>query len=69
MYRLMKSERFVLENLYRPPVVLFRQKEVDKFAEAALAITACESFNSPVDTRHYVLNADGKELYAGRWIG
>jgi len=68
MYRLMKSERMVLDHMVCGPMVSYRQKEITRFQAFPIAIAACEIANEHTDVRHYILDGAGKEYYAGMWI-
>ncbi len=68
MYRLMKSEKFVLDHPLSGPMSLYRQLEVDQFRQFRAALTACEAANGTVGSRYYVLNESGEEYYDGSWI-
>ncbi|MFC1603366.1 hypothetical protein ACFL3U_07340 [Pseudomonadota bacterium] len=68
MYRLMKSEKFTLDHVVSGSNLLYRQTQVTQFLRFSAALTACEAANDKVGSRHYVLNASGKEYYGGIWI-
>jgi hypothetical protein len=44
------------------------QKEVAKYVAFDEAVAACERRNQEGSSRHYLMNASGKEYYAGAWI-
>ena len=67
MYRLMKSEKFLLEQPVHRPLTLFRQKEVERFRAFRDAASACNIANEALDARHYVLDWAGREYLAGHW--
>jgi hypothetical protein len=68
MYRLMKSERYTLNDLVSGSVSSYRQSEVNHYRQANEALTACETANSGNSARHYVLNDEGQEYFGGSWI-
>jgi hypothetical protein len=68
MFRLMKSERMVLDHAVYGPLISYRQKEIQRFGEFSTAFAACEIANDQVGMRHYILDGYGKEYYAGTWI-
>jgi hypothetical protein len=68
MYRLMKSEKLTLDHRASGSKLSYRQIQVTRFRQFSAALTACEAANDKVGSRHYVLNASGKEYYGGAWI-
>ena len=68
MYKLMKSERLVLENRIRGPMVAYRHEEIERFPGFNAAFIACEIANEGAETQHCILNGIGQEYYAGTWI-
>jgi hypothetical protein len=68
MYRLMKSERYVLEDLVSGSKSSYRHSEVNRYRQASEAVTACKLANSEDIARHYVLNDRGQEYFGGVWI-
>jgi hypothetical protein len=68
MYKLMKSEKYVLEYPTRRPLTLFRQEEIKRFRALHDATSACEVANETADARHYILDGAGREFYAGSWL-
>ena len=68
MYRLMKSEKFELEDIHGRSVSIYRQKEVTRFLKFDDATAACNVANAPTNARCYLLNGAGQEYYAGDWI-
>jgi hypothetical protein len=67
MYTLMKSKPTTLEHGATGSPA-HTQKEVAKYAMLDDAVAACEQRNRGVSSRHYVMNAYGKECYEGAWI-
>jgi len=68
MYKLMKSERFVLEHIVGGSMVAYRHQEIRRFQKFLTAFVACEMANERTAVQHYILNGNGQEYYAGTWI-
>ena len=68
MYKLMKSERLVLQHMGCGPMVAYRHAEIERFQGFRAAFIACEIANKRAETQHYILNGIGHEYYAGTWI-
>jgi len=68
MYRLMKSEKVILDHAISGHLVSYRQIEVEHFEQFGAARGACEIANRRDEPRHYVLNESGQEYYDGAWI-
>ena len=69
MYRLMKSEKFVMDGAAHRPVSLFRQTEVRQFRRLRDETEACKLANDSTAGRHYILDRAGREYYAGSRVG
>jgi hypothetical protein len=69
MYRLMKSEKFALDQLSSGIRSFYRQTQVEQFRQLHSALGACELANDSGSPRHYLLNGSGQEYYGGSWIG
>lgn len=68
MYRLMKSEKFILNHILSGSLSLYRQIQVNQFPQFSKAVDACNEANRGGESRFYVLNDNGKELFEGSWI-
>ncbi len=68
MYRLMKSEKFTLNYLLSGSSSLYRQIPVNQFLQFSKAVDACNVANRSGESRFYILNDYGKELYEDSWI-
>ena len=68
MYKLMKSERLVLQHGIRGPMVSYRHEEIQRFQGFHAAFIACEIANEGAEIQHYILNGIGQEYYVGTWI-
>ncbi len=69
MYRLMKSERYVLDHPVSGPMSSYRQTAMAQYQQFDAALKACKTANHKVDhNRHYVLNDSGHEYYGDTWI-
>jgi len=68
MYRLMKSEKFTLDDVTSGLISFYRQTAVECFPQLYVALGACEVANNNGSSRHYLLNESGQEYYGGTWI-
>lgn len=68
MYRLMKSEKFILNHLLSGSLPLYRQIQINQFHQFRNAVDACNDANRGGESRFYILNNYGKELYEDSWI-
>lgn len=68
MYRLMKSEKHLLEHMVSGTMVSYLHIQLRQFPKLGAALAACQAANDTTDTWHYVLDATGKEYYQGTWI-
>jgi len=67
MYRLMKSQKFPLDQ---PSGLIssYRQTRVKHFRKFRSALGACKVANNDNLSRYYLLNELGQEYYGGTWI-
>ena len=63
MYRLMRSDRFILDHLLAGLMSSYRQTEISHFERFSDAHEACEVANDKGRHRHYVVNESGQEYY------
>lgn len=63
MYRLMKSEKFTLDDLTSGLMSFYRQTQVECFQRFRSALGACEVANNSGRSRYYLLNESGQEYY------
>lgn len=68
MYRLMKSEKTILDPLADESMSHYAHTQLEQFPQLAAALAACAAANDKTGSRHYVLDAVGKEYYQGTWI-
>jgi len=68
MYRLMKSEKRVVDLRVSGLTSSYRQTTVEHFPQLQAALGACRAANSGGASRHYLLNETGQEYYDGTWI-
>ncbi len=68
MYRLMKSEKFIIDPMDSGSVSHYRQIQVSTFQQLCDALASCETINEKKGPRHFVLNELGKEYHRGAWI-
>jgi len=68
MYRLMKSEKFTLDDAVSGLVSSYRQTEIGHFEKFRAAHHACEVANNDGWSRCYVINESGQEYYGHTWI-
>lgn len=68
MYRLMKSEKYTVDDRISGPMSSYRQREVGQFQQFHKALEACILANNKGRSRYYVLDETGQEYYDGSWI-
>jgi len=69
MYRLMKSQQYVLNHPVSGPMSSYRQTDVAHYQQFEEVLKACEVANNKVDNdRHYILNGTGQEYFTDDWI-
>ena len=68
MYRLMKSEKFTINHILSGSSSLYRQIQINQFFHFSKAVDACKVANRGGESRFYILNDYGKELYEDSWI-
>lgn len=68
MYRLMKSDRVVLDHLRYGPMVSYRHREIDRFHALPAAVLACDFANRQVHMSCCILDDGGQEYFAGNWM-
>lgn len=68
MYRLITSERVVLEHARHGSMVSYRHRELIRFAALPAAVRACDVAGRKKDVRCCVLDENGQEYFAGAWI-
>ena len=68
MFRLFKSEKFLLHTALSKTLSSYRQVQVYQFQNLEAALAACDSCNAKADSRHYILNESREEYYEGAWI-
>ena len=68
MYRMMQSEKFLLEYPTYRPISIYRQRMISQYREIQIALDACHKANALGRHCYYVLNEQGQEHYAGIWI-
>lgn len=68
MYRLMKSEKLILNHILSGSLSLYRQIQIKQFPQLSKAVDACKNANRSGESRFYILNDSGKELYGDSWI-
>lgn len=68
MYHLMKSEKLILDHPISGIMSSYRQIEIDRFEQFAVAHDACEAANDDGRSRYYLVNESGQEYYDGTWI-
>ena len=68
MYRLMKSEKFTVDQVISGSMSSYRQIQLNQFRQLSAALTACEAANDKRESCHYVINESGKEYYGGAWV-
>jgi hypothetical protein len=68
MYRLMKSEKFIMDHLTSGLISFYRQTQVKHFPLFRSALGAYEVANNNSKSRYYLLNGSGQEYFGGTWI-
>ena len=68
MYKLMKSEKLILQHMNCGPMVAYRYSEIERFRGFHAALIAFEIANKRTEMQHYILNGSGQEYHAGTWI-
>ena len=68
MYRLMKTERSILDQMNAEAMLPYMHIQLAQFPQLGAALAACQAANDKAGSRHYVLDEVGKEYYQGTWI-
>ncbi len=68
MYRLITSERVVLDHDRYGPMVSYRHREVTRFDALPAAVLACNYAGRRKDVSCCILDDGGQEYFAGNWI-
>ena len=68
MYRLITSERVVLDHARYGSMVTYRHRELTQFDALSAAVRACDFAGRQKNTSCCILDEGGQEYFAGKWI-